>query len=470
MSDHDERDDPEQEAMACGHPRSDLRDSDEGTSYCAGCEREARVAETSMLVSTQASPPRSELVCDHGAALVTCFACYRNEDGAAEAIFERAEARWHEGTRAKPCRPGVVVGVTQCYCASDDATGERGRDEADPPCDGCSGYPCPPPVTPPVAPNPMVQVPESEWLALQAEVNSLRADIGRLLLDRVVVVVCDGPPGPAAGRMVEVEDGQGRSLAGEWRERVAGIWECRVAVPESGPQTVHPSNMPTIVDLLTTERDGARTESSEWRADCERKTAMICQAATAAGLDPDEVLDPSSPPLLAEAIDDLRERNADLTKRLAEACAICRVAEARRAEWQANCEAAVRRLQDCDLHRATAVAEREHHVRRAEAFLAEVDSLRRLLSQDVAGQKEELDAAWKATRSGARGMVTLAEVIATMRERLIEVEAELAKCHHCGGAGRMHIGCRYCGDSTFDHECDDHDIDCPYCRGTGRHP
>lgn len=204
----------------------------------------------------------------------------------------------------------------------------------------------PPPETSPVAPNPMVQVPESEWLALQAEVNSLRADIGRLLLDRVVVVVCDGPPGPAAGRMVEVEDGQGRSLAGEWRERVAGIWECRVAVPESGPQTVHPSNMPTIVDLLETERDEDRTDN-------ERKTAMICQAATAAGLDPDEVLDPSSPPLLAEAIDDLRERNADLTKRLANACAICRVAEARRAEWQASCESAESKLRDSDLRIAS---------------------------------------------------------------------------------------------------------------------
>lgn len=88
----------------------------------------------------------------------------------------------------------------------------------------------------------------------------------------------------------------------------------------------------------------------------------------------------------------------------------------------------------------------------------------------VLGLLRDQDAAWRATRSGARGLATLAEVIATMRERLIGVEAELAKCHHCGGAGRMHIGCRYCGDSTYDHECDDHDIDCPYCRGTGRHP
>lgn len=39
-------------------------------------------------------------------------------------------------------------------------------------------------------------------------------------------VVFDGPPGPEAGRFVEVEDANGRSFnAGEWIERPDGYWE-----------------------------------------------------------------------------------------------------------------------------------------------------------------------------------------------------------------------------------------------------
>ncbi len=39
-------------------------------------------------------------------------------------------------------------------------------------------------------------------------------------------IVFDGPPGPEAGRFVEVEDTEGRSVnAGEWRERADGLWE-----------------------------------------------------------------------------------------------------------------------------------------------------------------------------------------------------------------------------------------------------
>lgn len=39
-------------------------------------------------------------------------------------------------------------------------------------------------------------------------------------------IVFDGPPGPEAGRFVEVENAAGRSVhAGEWRERTDGLWE-----------------------------------------------------------------------------------------------------------------------------------------------------------------------------------------------------------------------------------------------------
>ena len=39
-------------------------------------------------------------------------------------------------------------------------------------------------------------------------------------------IVFDGPPGQAAGRFVEVENADGRSInAGEWRQRSDGLWE-----------------------------------------------------------------------------------------------------------------------------------------------------------------------------------------------------------------------------------------------------
>ncbi len=42
-------------------------------------------------------------------------------------------------------------------------------------------------------------------------------------------IVFDGPPAHEAGRFVEVEDTEGRSLdAGEWHARADGLWELRV--------------------------------------------------------------------------------------------------------------------------------------------------------------------------------------------------------------------------------------------------
>ena len=39
-------------------------------------------------------------------------------------------------------------------------------------------------------------------------------------------IVFDGPPGPVAGRFVEVENDAGRSLSvGYWVERPDGLWE-----------------------------------------------------------------------------------------------------------------------------------------------------------------------------------------------------------------------------------------------------
>ena len=42
-------------------------------------------------------------------------------------------------------------------------------------------------------------------------------------------IIFDGPPGHIAGRFVEVEDTEGRSISvGEWHEREDGLWELRI--------------------------------------------------------------------------------------------------------------------------------------------------------------------------------------------------------------------------------------------------
>lgn len=47
-----------------------------------------------------------------------------------------------------------------------------------------------------------------------------------------ISIVFDGPPGPTAGRFVEVENDRGQSFsAGEWRERPDGLWELRIPQP-----------------------------------------------------------------------------------------------------------------------------------------------------------------------------------------------------------------------------------------------
>ncbi|MFB1500848.1 hypothetical protein [Thiocapsa sp. N5-Cardenillas] len=47
--------------------------------------------------------------------------------------------------------------------------------------------------------------------------------------DLAINVIFDGPPGPEAGRFVEVETDDGRSInAGEWSERPDKLWALRI--------------------------------------------------------------------------------------------------------------------------------------------------------------------------------------------------------------------------------------------------
>jgi hypothetical protein len=46
---------------------------------------------------------------------------------------------------------------------------------------------------------------------------------------KTIDIVFDGPPGPVAGRFVEVEDLSGASISvGEWLEREDGYWVLRI--------------------------------------------------------------------------------------------------------------------------------------------------------------------------------------------------------------------------------------------------
>ena len=53
-------------------------------------------------------------------------------------------------------------------------------------------------------------------------------------------IVFDGPPGPTAGRFVEIEDENGVSFrAGEWHERADGLWEIRIQQPLAASTAPH---------------------------------------------------------------------------------------------------------------------------------------------------------------------------------------------------------------------------------------
>lgn len=48
---------------------------------------------------------------------------------------------------------------------------------------------------------------------------------------KTVDIVFDGPPGPVAGRFVEVEDLSGKSIrVGTWVQRADGFWVLRLTV------------------------------------------------------------------------------------------------------------------------------------------------------------------------------------------------------------------------------------------------
>lgn len=65
-------------------------------------------------------------------------------------------------------------------------------------------------------------------------------------------IVFDGPPGPDAGRFVEVETADGKSVnAGEWHKRDDGLWELRLtAMSRPTPTDSLASNLSRTADAL----------------------------------------------------------------------------------------------------------------------------------------------------------------------------------------------------------------------------
>lgn len=82
--------------------------------------------------------------------------------------------------------------------------------------------------------------------------RKLRGEVERLKAsEQSYDIVFDGPPGPVAGRFVEVESPPGTGVSlGEWVERDDGYWVLRIDVPAQ-------------LATMKTERDEAQTRLNE---------------------------------------------------------------------------------------------------------------------------------------------------------------------------------------------------------------
>ena len=75
-----------------------------------------------------------------------------------------------------------------------------------------------------------------------------------------VDIVFDGPPGPVAGRFVEVENMDGASVGvGEWIDRGDGYWALRLKLANNQetvkpPWPVHPAKEVPTQEELNTEQ------------------------------------------------------------------------------------------------------------------------------------------------------------------------------------------------------------------------
>lgn len=60
--------------------------------------------------------------------------------------------------------------------------------------------------------------------------------------------------------------------------------------------------------------------------------------------------------------------------------------------------------------------------------------------------------------------------VSEAQARIRDLEGALkvcGECRGCNGKGSYMSDCSFCGDSTYDHECDDERVKCGMCNGTG---
>lgn len=111
----------------------------------------------------------------------------------------------------------------------------------------------------------------------------------------------------------------------------------------------------------------------------------------------------------------------------------------------------------------------------AEQCIADIRSTDRLaaLEQRVGALVEALNGWFQPNRPGDydttldafRTRLAAFRAAARAEGAAEAIEAVCAKCYVCNGTGRRRTSCSMCGDSTFDHKCDDRDVPCKWCAG-----
>lgn len=70
---------------------------------------------------------------------------------------------------------------------------------------------------------------------------------------------------------------------------------------------------------------------------------------------------------------------------------------------------------------------------------------------------------WKTADTADMAMAN-ARLIAAAPEMLAALKASVRGCGLCAGRGSYLTPCSMCGDSTYDHACDDERVDCARCK------
>lgn len=60
--------------------------------------------------------------------------------------------------------------------------------------------------------------------------------------------------------------------------------------------------------------------------------------------------------------------------------------------------------------------------------------------------------------------------VARLKAELATLQVAASVCPRCKDTGVIAVECSFCGDSTYDHYCDDRDVACPSCGGAGTTP